>query len=86
MCILKSYINIIYLVFVLKCLVVCACTIFFVLRKYSDCRALNFMEWKLSGSFWLMSGFTTGLLLFIHSQSGEKGSFLDCSRLIFIVN
>ena len=42
------------------------------------CQALNFMEWKLSSPFWSMSGFNTGLLLLIHSQSVGKRS---CSLL-----
>ena len=53
-------------IFVLKYLT-CMCVFSFCFEKFCVeksiriCQALNFMERKLSGPFWSMSGFTTGL-------------------------
>ena len=84
MCILKGYININFL-YVLEYLTFSMCVYYFlcsdkfcVEKSIWICQALNFMERKLSGPFWSMSGFTTGLLLLIHSLSGEKGKLFPC--------
>ena len=94
------YININFLfVFVLECLICSMRAYYFLSKMFSIeksiqiCEALNFIEQKLSGPFWSMSGFTTGLLLLVCSWSGRRRKlfpivlnwFLDSAERLFLV-